>query len=65
MSRVPSTFRQRDLTAAVKAMIAAGQKVTRVEVDKDGRIVVMIADPDAASGKRRDEETPDDLRKLL
>jgi hypothetical protein len=65
MARTPSTFRQRDLTAAVKAMVAAGQKVARVELDKDGRIVLMVADPDTASGKRRNEETPDDLRKLL
>jgi hypothetical protein len=46
-------------------MVAAGQKVARVEVDKDGRIVMTVADPDDASVKRRDDETPEDLRKLI
>jgi hypothetical protein len=44
MSRRPPTFRQRDLTAAVKGAIAAGCAVARVEVDKDGRIVVIVVD---------------------
>jgi len=65
MARTSSAFRQRDITAAVKAMVAAGQKVARVEVDKDGRIVMTVADPDDASVKRRDDETPEDLRKLI
>lgn len=63
MARSPSTFRQRDLTAAVKAMVAAGQKVARVEVDKDGRIVLLVGDPETK--RRSDGETPDDLRKLI
>ena len=41
MSRGPATFRQRDLTAAVKAMRAAGCEVARVEIGKDGKIVVV------------------------
>ena len=41
MSRAPTTFRQRDVTAAVKAVTAAGYEVLRVEVDKEGRIVVV------------------------
>ena len=65
MARTSSAFSQRDITAAVKAMVAAGQKVARVEVDKDGRIVMTVADPDDASVKRRDDETPEDLRKLI
>jgi hypothetical protein len=51
------------LTAAVKAMVAAGQKVARVEVDKDGRIVLLVGDPETK--RRSDGETPDDLRKLI
>jgi hypothetical protein len=43
MSRVPSPFRQRDLTAAVKAVIAAGREVARAEIDPvTGKIVVVI-----------------------
>jgi hypothetical protein len=34
MSRRPTTFRQRDLTAAVKGVVAAGCAVARVEVGK-------------------------------
>jgi hypothetical protein len=52
MSRRPTTFRQRDLTAAVKGAIAAGCAVARVEVDKDGRIVVIVI------GKEQSPEKP-------
>jgi nitrate reductase NapAB chaperone NapD len=41
MARRASTFRQRDVTAAVKAVVAAGVEVARVEVDKEGKIVVV------------------------
>jgi hypothetical protein len=41
MGRKPSTFRKRDLTRAVEAVIAAGVQVARVEIAKDGRIVVV------------------------
>jgi hypothetical protein len=34
-------FRQRDLTAAVRAVSAAGIEVARVEVDADGKIVIV------------------------
>jgi hypothetical protein len=43
VSRGPSTFRQRDLTAAVKGVFAAGCEVARVEIDKNGTIVVIPA----------------------
>lgn len=62
MSRGASTFRQRDLTAAVRAMTAAGQTLSRVEVDKDGRIILMVAGAKAAPD---DSETPDELRGLI
>jgi hypothetical protein len=41
MPRGPCTFKQSDVTRAVKAVVAAGVGVVRVEVDKDGRIVVF------------------------
>jgi len=44
--RGPCRFRQRDLTTAVKAVVAAGCKVARVEVDKDGKIVVVTGRPE-------------------
>jgi hypothetical protein len=41
MSRGPVTFKQRDVTAALKAAKAAGLEVAKVEVDPiTGRIVI-------------------------
>lgn len=41
MARGQCTFKQSDVTKAVKAVVAAGVAVARVEVDKNGRIVVV------------------------
>ena len=35
------SFRQRDMTRAIKAARLAGLNVERVEVDKDGKIIVV------------------------
>jgi hypothetical protein len=43
MSRGPLKFRQTDVTRAVKGALSAGLTVQRVEVDKTGKIVVVIA----------------------
>jgi hypothetical protein len=43
MSRGPATFRQRDAAALIKAAQAAGLHVLRVELDKDGKIVVITS----------------------
>lgn len=46
MARGSCTFRQRDVTAAVKAVIAAGCEVARAEIDRaTGKIVVVIGKP--------------------
>jgi hypothetical protein len=45
MARGPCTFKQSDITRVVKAMMTAGVEVARVEVDKDGRIVVVAGKP--------------------
>jgi len=42
VSRGPQTFRQRDVAALIKAAAAAGRSVARIEVGKDGRIVVIL-----------------------
>jgi hypothetical protein len=48
MARAPSTFRQQDVTRAVKAVAAAGVSIARVEIDKAGKIVIVTTDaPDA------------------
>ena len=43
MARVSSTFRQQDVTRAVKAVTAAGVDIARVEITKDGKIVIVTA----------------------
>jgi hypothetical protein len=45
MSRAPSRFRQRDVTAAVKAVEASGHPVRRVRISHDGDIEVEIGTP--------------------
>lgn len=44
MPRAPSTFRQQDVTRAVKAVAAAGVHIARVEIDKTGKIVIITTD---------------------
>jgi hypothetical protein len=45
MPRRPCTFRQQDVTRALRAFAAAGTEVRRVEIDKEGKIVVVIGTP--------------------
>ena len=45
MTRPPSTFRQQDVTRAVKAVTAAGVHIARIEIDKMGKIVIITGDP--------------------
>ena len=40
MGSKPSTFRQRDVTRALRAAKAAGMEVARLKIDKDGQIVL-------------------------
>jgi hypothetical protein len=47
MPRVPSTFRQADVTKAVKAVVAAGVDIARVEIDAAGKIVIVTGKPEA------------------
>jgi hypothetical protein len=41
MSRGQQTFKQRDVTKALKATVKAGIAVERVEIDKNGKIVIV------------------------
>jgi len=46
MSRRPSTFKERDVTRAVRAVMRAGLEVARVDIDRTGQIRIVIADGD-------------------
>lgn len=56
MARGACTFRERDVKAAVAAVRKAGVEVAKVEIDKEGKIVIMVGKPDA-SGSTREEIT--------
>jgi hypothetical protein len=45
MARSPCTFRQQDVTRALKAVVAAGMVVAQIEIDKDGKIVIVAGEP--------------------
>lgn len=43
MARGACTFKQQDVTRALRATVAAGIEVRRVEIDKTGRIIIITA----------------------
>ncbi len=49
-------FNQADLTRAVKGATAAGMKVARIEIDADGKIVLVSGDA-APMGPASDFDT--------
>lgn len=49
MSRAPLSFKQSDVTRAVKAVKAAGIDVSGVKVDKQGNIVILTGTPSESS----------------
>jgi hypothetical protein len=51
MARAPSTFRQNDVTRAVKAVTAAGVHIARIEIDRSGKIaIITTAEPAQVEG---------------
>jgi len=60
MSRGPSTFKQRDVTRAVRAIVAAGVPIERVEVDHDGKIVIVTGKQIESSSANEWDEVFDD-----
>jgi hypothetical protein len=60
MARAPSTFKQCDVTRAVKGAIAAGLDIARVEIDRTGKIVIQLA-----NGGAKERVAPDDLDREL
>jgi hypothetical protein len=51
MARPTSAFRQQDVTRAARAVAAAGQHITGVQIDKDGKITIL-------TGTEASEKTP-------
>jgi hypothetical protein len=43
MSRGQQTFKQGDVTKALKAAVKAGIAIERFEIDKNGKIVIVTA----------------------
>ncbi len=55
VSRGICTFRQRDVTAAVKAVVAAGVAVARIEIDRGGKIVIIVGKGGESGNPNGDE----------
>jgi len=49
MARGRLAFKQHDVTRAVKAVAKAGVPISRVEVTKDGKIVVIVGGQSSAA----------------
>jgi hypothetical protein len=58
MSRGPTTFRQSDLTRAIRGARNAGVQVSRAEIGKDGKIIIVVGEASNVSSNA--ELTPDD-----
>jgi hypothetical protein len=53
MSRARAPFRQADISRAVKGATAAGLSVSKVEIDQNGKIVIV-----SGEGKPAEAPTP-------
>ena len=58
MARGPCTFRQQDVTRALRAAKAAGLAVDRVEIDRSGKIVIVAVKADYAPRGAFDKRNP-------
>jgi hypothetical protein len=56
MVRGPCTFRERDVTRAIRAVEAAGKKARKVEVDyQERKVIIVIAQDDDDAAVERNE----------
>jgi hypothetical protein len=61
MARPRSPFRQNDVTRAVRGVEAAGHAPRRVEIDQDGRIVIVMVEDETASPTKPEARPPGDI----
>jgi hypothetical protein len=62
MGKANSTFRQRDVVAAIRAAKRAGQNVTSFEILPNGNIKVHVGAPaDDSSNQKTDADSWDDV----
>jgi hypothetical protein len=55
VSRSQQTFKQTDVTKALRAAVKAGIAVQRVEIDKNGKIVIVTGTPDGGTNPGKNE----------
>lgn len=56
MANTQAPFKQVDVTRAVKGAVAAGLSVGRVEIDRSGKIVVVMANNATSEINEWDEQ---------
>jgi hypothetical protein len=61
MARGKARFTQSQVMLAIKAAKASGHAVDRVEIEPDGKIVVVIGKPSGATSESRDTNEWDRL----
>jgi hypothetical protein len=61
MARGSCTFKQQDVTRLLKATVAAGIEVERIEIDRDGKMVVVAAKQLEQVNERRGAHEWDNL----
>jgi hypothetical protein len=60
MARGKSRFTHSEVSNAIKAATDAGQDVQRVEIEADGKIVVVIAKPSESTSAERQKNEWDE-----
>jgi hypothetical protein len=59
--RRPCTFKKTDVTRATKAVLAAGLDIARVEIAKDGAIIVVPGKPDQSADRGSEDRNEWDV----